>query len=81
MVAIKTTLSKLPDYCDDCQWYSIRPHPCKGWTEQCELMCQCMDDDADEGWIYDGNGRPNNCPLIEIKKDSGVDMKESEKKI
>lgn len=68
MIAIKTSIRNLPEYCDDCTYYSCRPHPMKGWTDCCELCSQCMDDDQEEGWIYDGNGRPKNCPLIEIKE-------------
>ena len=71
MIAIKTSIKNMPEYCDDCIWYGTRPHPYKGWTEQCELMCQCMDDDVSEEWVYDGNGRPSACPLVEVKE--GVD--------
>ena len=65
MIAIKTTLKQMPEYCDDCQWYTLRPHPYRGWTELCELMSHCMDDDQPKEWIYDGNGRPEACPLID----------------
>ena len=68
MICIKTEMKVLPKYCDDCQWYSSRLHPIKGWTELCELMCHCMDDDQSEEWIYDGNGRPKACPLVEVKE-------------
>ncbi len=68
MIAIKTSIKNLPEYCDDCIYYSCRPHPYKGWSDCCDLCSQCMDDDQEEGWIYDGNGRPKNCPLIEIKE-------------
>ena len=67
MITIKTNLKQMPEYCDDCRWYGTRPHPMKGWTELCELMGECMDDDAKEGWLYDGNGRPANCPLVEVE--------------
>ena len=69
MIAIKTNIKAMPEYCDDCRWYGTRPHPYKGWTEQCELMAQCMDDDAPKEWIYDGNGRPSACPLVEVGED------------
>ena len=68
MIAIITSLKELPEYCDDCQWYSSRPHPHKGWTELCELEAHCMDDDQPKEWIYDGNGRPEACPLREVKE-------------
>lgn len=71
MIAIKTSLQKMPEYCDDCQWYGCRPHPFKGWSEACELMTQCMDDDQPEEWIYDGNGRPAACPLIDLEDEYG----------
>ena len=66
MVAIKTEMKLLPGCCDYCQWYECRPHPYRGWSEGCGLMMHCMDDDQPEEWIYDGNGRPKACPLIEI---------------
>ena len=68
MIAIKTSMKFLPQMCDGCIYYTCRPHPMKGWTESCELCSQCMDDDQEEGWIYDGDDRPKNCPLIEIKE-------------
>ena len=68
MIAIKTSIKQMPEYCDDCRWYECRPHPMKGWTESCALMNQCMDDDQPDEWIYDGNGRPKACPLIEVKE-------------
>ena len=71
MIAIKTTaMRQMPEYCDNCCWYECRPHPEKGWTELCNLMCHCMDDTQPKEWIYDGNGRPQACPLIEVKDDS-----------
>lgn len=69
MIAIKTNIEKMPEYCDDCRWYGCRPHPMKGWSDICELMNQRLDDDQEEGWIYDGNDRPKNCPLMEVKAD------------
>lgn len=69
MIAIKmTAMDRMPEVCDECVWYGSRPHPAKGWTEQCELMCKCLDDGEPKEWIYDGNGRPEACPLIEIKQ-------------
>lgn len=69
MIAIKLSdkvMARMPQYCDDCYYYGTLPHPYKGWTEVCELCSQCMDDDQEEGWVYDGNGRPANCPLVEV---------------
>ena len=71
MIAIKiTAMKEMPSGCDGCSWYGSRPHPAKGWTEICELMCHCMDDDQPEEWIYDGDSRPKACPLIEVNDDS-----------
>lgn len=66
MIAIKTSLKELPESCDHCNWYTCRPHPFKGWTNICELMGHCMDDEQGEEWIYDGDGRPSACPLMEV---------------
>ena len=66
MIAITTDMREMPSCCDICQWYGSRPHPYKGWTNTCELMSHCMDDDQPDEWIYDGNGRPAACPLIEV---------------
>ena len=61
------TAEVLPEYCDECIYYGSYPHPYKGWTEQCELCHQSMDDDGEEGWCYDGNTRPTKCPLMEVE--------------
>ena len=67
MIAIKSAvMKKMPEYCDACFWHKCKPHPHKGWIDICELMSHCMDDDEPEEWIYDGNGRPKACPLIEV---------------
>lgn len=73
MVFIKTSLKRVPNFCDDCRWYELRPHPMKGWTESCGLMNHCMDDDQPEEWIYDGNGRPGACPLVEMEEEEKAD--------
>ena len=72
MLAIKVECMKhMPSDCDSCHWFSTRPHPYKGWTDICELMGHCMDDDQPEEWIYSGDERPKACPLVEV-----VDYKE-----
>ena len=71
MIVIKTNIKELPKYCDDCIYYSCRPHPYKGWSDSCELCSQCMDDDQEDDWIYDGNGRPKKCPLFEVEEQQG----------
>lgn len=70
MIAIKVTaMAEMPPICDDCCWHGCKPHPDKGWTDGCELMGHCMDDDQPKEWIYDGNGRPAACPLIDLSDD------------
>lgn len=66
MACIKTTIKNIPASCDECIWFSTRPHPYKGWTDDCELMSHCLDDDQPDEWVYDGNKRVSACPLIEI---------------
>lgn len=67
VVVMKMTHMKhVPESCDDCLYFSTRPHPYKGWTDGCELCMQCLDDDQEDDWIFDGNGRPKNCPLMEV---------------
>ena len=33
-----------------------------------------MDDDVEEDWIYDGNGRPKKCPLIDVPDEEAVNV-------
>lgn len=69
MIAIKLSdkiMNQMPEHCGLCIYYGSRPHPFKGWTDLCELCVQCLDDDQEDGWIYDGDNRPKNCPLIEV---------------
>lgn len=68
MIVVKMPVIKeMPDGCDDCYYFGVRPHPYKGWTNECELCTQCLDDDQEEGWVYDGDSRPKNCPLLEVE--------------
>lgn len=67
MVAVKLEcISEMPKYCDDCIYYSCKPHPYTGWTDICDLCSHTMNEN-DGDWCYDGNGRPKMCPLIEIQ--------------
>lgn len=66
MICIKTKLKSLPESCDQCQWFQASPHPYKGWTDWCDLCHESMDDDAKEGWCFDGSNRPEKCPLMEV---------------
>lgn len=76
MVVIKTDMNELPRSCDYCSWFSCRPHPYKGWSDNCELMSHCMDDDQPEEWIWDGNDPPKACPLMEVLDESIVPRKD-----
>ena len=68
MVVMKMTyFEHIPDTCDNCIYYSCKPHPYKGWSDVCELCGCCMDDDQEDDWIYDGDSRPKDCPLMEIQ--------------
>lgn len=69
MIVLKMSyLDKLPETCDDCIYGETSPDPFKGWTEYCQLCHHCLDDDQPEEWIYGGDGRPDACPLIEVKE-------------
>lgn len=64
-------ITELPKYCDECPYYETRPHPMRGWTDSCALCSQCLDcEEGDDGWHYDGNKRPDNCPLVDLDKDN-----------
>lgn len=79
MIVIKTNMEYLPETCDSmCPWYGSRPHPFKGWTEICELMCKCMDDDQEPKWIFDGDHRPEACPLLKINEEPTVEVTSKE---
>lgn len=67
MICIRVTaMAKMPDRCDTCIWFGTRPHPHKGWTDLCDLMGHCIDDDQPDEWVFDGNERPKACPLMEV---------------
>ena len=75
MVVIKTTLSEMPEHCEECMWYGCYPHPNKGFTDICQLLQHCMDaDDQPEEWIYGGDGRPEACPLIEVNDENQMHL-------
>lgn len=71
MVVIKTGISELPEYCEACCYFGSRPHPRDGWMDLCELCGERIDADGckDGGWCYDGEKRPDNCPLMEVADD------------
>ncbi len=69
MIVVKCkSLTKIPEYCDDCLYMETMPCPMNGWVDLCLLANVNMTDNLDEGWIYDGNGRPKNCWLMEIEE-------------
>lgn len=71
MVVIKTEFVELPEYCEACCYFGSRPHPRDGWMDLCELCGERIDGDRckDDGWCYDGEKRPDNCPLMEVEDD------------
>lgn len=71
MVVIKTEFVELPEYCEECCYFESRPHPRDGWMDLCELCGERIDGDGgkDDGWFYDGEKRPDNCPLMEVEDD------------
>ena len=66
MVVIKTGMSELPQVCEECRYYGVRPHPYDGWMDMCELCGEKLDCRGG-GWDYDGNKRADNCPLMEVE--------------
>lgn len=71
IIVIKTEFVELPEYCEACRYFGSRPHPRDGWMDLCELCGERIDADGckDDGWCYDGNKRPDNCPLMEVTDD------------
>lgn len=71
MVVIRTEFKEVPEQCEDCCYYASRPHPRDGWMDLCELCGERIDGDGckDDGWYYDGEKRPDNCPLMEVEND------------
>ena len=64
-------IKEIPEYCEACRYFGSRPHPRGGWMDLCELCGERIDADGckDDGWCYDGNKRPDNCPLMEVTDD------------
>ena len=71
MIAIRTEIKELPEQCEDCGYFGTRPHPYDGWMDLCELCGERIDGNGckDDGWNYDGEKRPDNCPLMEVSDD------------
>ena len=71
IIVIKTEFVELPEYCEACRYFGSRPNPRDGWMDLCELCGEIIDGIGckDDGWCYDGNKRPNNCPLMEVTDD------------
>ena len=66
MVVIRTEIKELPEYCEQCKYYYIRVRENGGYSDICELSGERIDAD---GWCYDGEKRPDNCPLMEVSDD------------
>lgn len=71
MVVIRTEIKEIPEYCEACRYFGSLPNPRDGWMDLCELCGERIDSDGckDDGWCYDGNKRPDNCPLMEVTDD------------
>jgi hypothetical protein len=71
MVVIRTEFKEVPEQCEGCCYYVSRPHPRDGWMDLCELCGERIDVDGckGDGWYYDGEKRPDNCPLMEVEDD------------
>ena len=71
IIVIKTEFVELPEYCEACRYFGSRPNPRDGWMDLCELCGERIDGNGckDDGWCYDGNKRPDNCPLMEVTDD------------
>lgn len=71
MVVIKTEFVEVPEQCEACCYFGSRPHPRDGWMDLCELCGERIDGDGcKDGWYYDGEKRPDNCPLMEVEDES-----------
>lgn len=66
MVVIKTEMSKLPKGCEDCSYFRLRMHPIDGIEDMVCRLSGAMLISRDERRNYDGEKRPDNCPLIEL---------------
>lgn len=70
MVAIKTDIKELPEYCEQCKYYYLRARGKSGYSDICEISGERMDyGECKDGWYYNGLTRPDNCPLMEVEDD------------
>ena len=69
MVVIRTGIKDFPEYCEQCKYYYIRVHENGRYSDICELSGERIDADGckDGGWRYDGEKKPDNCPLMEVE--------------
>lgn len=78
MVVIKVPHMKyIPECCNECIYNATRSDSYKEWPDHCELCTHSIDDDQDEDWVYGGNNKPKNCPLVEAKEVKGEDLQKS----
>lgn len=70
MLAIKCrAIKEMPEDCVECVWFECRPHPDKGWFDNCGLTMHSLDDDQPKEWAWSGDGRPDACPLIDVPEE------------
>lgn len=71
-------LDKVPESCDWCHYHESRPDPFVGWRDSCAISEKSLDEDnGDEGWQWDGDGRPPKCPLMEIDDEGHASKKKN----
>ena len=66
MVVIKTEMSKLQKGCEDCSYFCLKMHPIDGIEDMVCRLSGVMLISRDERRNYDGEKRPDNCPLMEL---------------
>lgn len=66
MVVIKTEMSKLQKGCEDCSYFCLGMHPIDGIEDMVCRLSGVMLVSRDESRNYDGEKRPDNCPLMEL---------------
>lgn len=66
MVVIKTERSKLLNGCEDCSYFHLRMHPIDGIEDMVCRLSGVMLISREERRNYDGEKRPDNCPLMEL---------------
>ena len=75
----RTGGKKFHNHCERCRYFHLKVQKVGGWLEICEVtdgwmdLCELcgerIDADGckDDGWCYDGEKSPDNCPLMEVE--------------